>query len=589
MKPQKCLWAAIFSGLLLLRASAATLYVSLESTNPIPPYAGWSTAATNIQNAIDAAGTGDRILVDDGIYSTGGVTVSNMVVSNRVAVTKAVTVQSVNGPAVTVIDGGSVYSEFGGLRCVYLASGATLTGFSIIGGEVYESPGAGVWCESTSSTVSNCMIYSNRTDTASGSFYSRGAGANGGTLNNCTLTGNAAFGFGGGAAFSTLNNCILSNNFARWSSGGAESCTLNNCTLTGNHSGDTCGGAGGCTLNNCTLTSNSGFNVGGGAVGSTLTNCTLTGNDASQGGGAWYCTLNNCTLTGNSGLGGGAADCTLFNCTLTGNIGYSQGGGARGSTLYNCTLTSNSLSLFKDVSGGGGAEQCTLYNCVLTGNSAVFGGGAAASTLYNCTLAANSADVGGGVGQDQYGNLSILYNCILFYNSDTNTGNYDASSTLNYCCTTPLPPSGVGNITGTPLFVDTNGWSNLRLQPGSPCINAGNNNYVSTTTDLDGNPRILGGTVDMGAYEFWTPALLVERLIGLVNESGIRRQQPLLATLEAALASLQRGNAVAAANQLLAFQNKVRAQVGPTNPDLEEVLNVAAQQVIAAITPNSNP
>jgi hypothetical protein len=57
-----------------------------------------------------------------------------------------------------------------------------------------------------------------------------------------------------------------------------------------------------------------------------------------------------------------------------------------------------------------------------------------------------------------------------------------------------------------PTFVDTNGWSNLRLQANSPCINAGNNSFVTTTTDLDGNPRIAGGTVDIGAYEYQSPA-----------------------------------------------------------------------------------
>jgi hypothetical protein len=42
----------------------------------------------------------------------------------------------------------------------------------------------------------------------------------------------------------------------------------------------------------------------------------------------------------------------------------------------------------------------------------------------------------------------------------------------------------------------------LRLQATSPCVNTGNNGYAVGITDLDGRPRIVGGTVDMGAYEF---------------------------------------------------------------------------------------
>jgi hypothetical protein len=87
-------------------------------------------------------------------------------------------------------------------------------------------------------------------------------------------------------------------------------------------------------------------------------------------------------------------------------------------------------------------------------------------------------------------------------------GNYDSFSALNYCCTTPLPTNGLGNIANAPLFVDqANG--NLRLQSNSPCINAGNNAYVVGSTDLDGNPRIVGGTVDIGAYELQTPASVI--------------------------------------------------------------------------------
>jgi len=71
-----------------------------------------------------------------------------------------------------------------------------------------------------------------------------------------------------------------------------------------------------------------------------------------------------------------------------------------------------------------------------------------------------------------------------------------------------MPTNGVGNITNAPLFVNYAG-GNVRLQSNSPCINSGNNAYVVGSTDLDGNPRIAGGTVDMGAYEYQTPTSII--------------------------------------------------------------------------------
>jgi hypothetical protein len=58
--------------------------------------------------------------------------------------------------------------------------------------------------------------------------------------------------------------------------------------------------------------------------------------------------------------------------------------------------------------------------------------------------------------------------------------------------------------------------NDIRLQPDSPCIDAGNNNAIAalTASDLDGNPRFVDDPdtadtgfgdppiVDMGAYEF---------------------------------------------------------------------------------------
>lgn len=61
---------------------------------------------------------------------------------------------------------------------------------------------------------------------------------------------------------------------------------------------------------------------------------------------------------------------------------------------------------------------------------------------------------------------------------------------------------GPGNLFGLdPMFVDTAA-GDYRLQPCSPLVNAGTNTAVSPgDTDLDGRPRILGGTVDIGPYE----------------------------------------------------------------------------------------
>jgi hypothetical protein len=60
-----------------------------------------------------------------------------------------------------------------------------------------------------------------------------------------------------------------------------------------------------------------------------------------------------------------------------------------------------------------------------------------------------------------------------------------------------------GNLLGTdPLFVDPDRWD-LRLRTGSPALDAGVNSPPGGLgpCDLDGNPRIIDGTVDIGAYE----------------------------------------------------------------------------------------
>jgi hypothetical protein len=253
-----------------------THYVSLQSTNPTPPYTNWATAATNIQDAVILAATNDVVVVTNGVYP-GGVTVATPLV-----------LLSVNGPQFTVIDGG----DFN--QCIRLTDGASLTGFTVTNGHIRDDflPGAGIACGSRKAFITNCVIQDN--------WAVYGGGVSYGTLYNCVLNGNRATerwipggppgypvlypGEGAGAYYSTLYNCTLCSNSAVGGLGaGAFFCTLYNCTLR----------------NNQALMSDVG-GAGGGAYGGDLYNCTLTGNTAGAGGGVYNGAVYNSILFFNS-------------------------------------------------------------------------------------------------------------------------------------------------------------------------------------------------------------------------------------------------------------------------------------------------
>jgi hypothetical protein len=234
-----------------------------------------------------------------------------------------------------------------------------------------------------------------------------------------------------------------------------------------------------------------GFQIPGTTNGSTAVRCVALTNNARLVG---FTLMGGATPIGAEG--GGARgispfSCTLSNCVLTANAA-SLGGGAYGLTLDNCRLSTNAAT------SGGGANGCNLNNCELSYNSAVDGGGAyLCQSLAGCTIIANTASGSGGGASSSGANNTILY-----YNSAPTGSNYfNMIFNLNVCCTTPLPPTGSGNITNEPLCVDFAA-GNFRLQPDSPCLNGGLNGAAVGTLDLDGLPRIVDHRVDMGAYEF---------------------------------------------------------------------------------------
>ncbi len=416
------LLSVILIGFSLKSAATTTRYVDLNNSNPSPPFASWATAATNIQDAIDAAVAGDLVLVTNGIYATGGRRWFDSG-TNRVTLTNAVTLQSVNGPAFTWIVGNRIagvgLALTNAARCVYLGNNAVLSGFTLTNGE-------------------------------GGAFnYPAGGGVVGGTVTNCVLTGN--------------------------------------------------------------LATNS---AGGGAFRSTLIDCLIVGNSASSGGGACACALIRCTVVSNNAVNGGGVygggvygASSLANCVLAGNNASSSGGGALGGTLTACSISNNTAG------SGGGVNGSSLYNCLVAGNWAGSGGGSYGGTLTNCTVVLNVAtNSGGGI----YGNTGAwCYNSILYYNFAP-TGSNNIGTKFNYCCT--QPNFAGGGITNEPLFVDLVG-GDFQLQSNSPCINSGNNGYVNGSADLDGQPRIAGGTVDIGAYEYPTPTSAIS--YGWLQQYGL--------------------------------------------------------------------
>ena len=230
--------------------------------------------------------------------------------------------------------------------------------------------------------------------------------------------------------------------------------------------------------------------------------CTISGFTITRG-----CATNTYPYDRGGGITSAGYTPVVSECTLSSNRA-NYGGACAVVRLQNCVLSGNTA-----VHNGGACNHGLLRNCLLSDNSAGgFGGAVIYGTLENCTLMGNSAGDRGGAC---YG--GTLTNSIIHFNSATNQGDncYDQGSlSVSHSCTTP-DPGGTSNITGDPRFVNA-AVGNYRLSSGSPCINAGTNEaWMAGATDLDGNPRINGGTVDMGAYEFYDAAL-----VDITNPAG---------------------------------------------------------------------
>lgn len=193
----------------------------------------------------------------------------------------------------------------------------------------------------------------------------------------------------------------------------------------------------------------------------------------------------------------------LRNCILVGNVAAGHGGGAccleSSATFTNCVFNSNAAG---DCGGGLYHEQGSV-------------------SVTNCTFAANEGLWRGG-GVFNASGTAVVTNGILWGNGRMSGWMYDEVAQVGgdvkpvvaYCCIQGWSGSfgGEGSFGQDPRFADADGPDNvagtpdddLRVQAGSRCIEGGDRMAVppEVTTDQQGDPRIQGRTVDLGAYEF---------------------------------------------------------------------------------------
>lgn len=419
-------------------------YVVAGWTNPVSPYTNWLTAADNIQDAVDVAGADEVVLVSNGLYNTGGRAYGAYLSTNRVCITNAVTVISVNGPDVTRIEGAGTNGD-NAVRGVFLTGGGLLAGFTITNGHTrnsgdstYDRRGGGIFIESEGS-VSNCTILNNEADTFAGGVFLR----NGGALKDCLVQGNYAD--KGGGAYLYQGGQVV------------------DCAIVGNQSDDEGAGvriyATG-VVARTTIADNVTVGDGGGLM-------------LNSGGLIDSCRIERNVISGSVGVGGGlylVGGGMVVNSLIASNATPSSGGGVclqSGGEVINCTVVHN----LADSDGGGlGNDGGGIY--FLLGGTSIN-----SIVYYNTSWLGLTAD-----------NWKISTTGAFFYS-----------------CTTPKPTYGDNNTTNPPDFTAVG--SDYTLRYASPCIDKGQD-VAGVPVDLNGVVRPLDGDydgtnrLDMGAFEY---------------------------------------------------------------------------------------
>ncbi len=210
--------------------------------------------------------------------------------------------------------------------------------------------------------------------------------------------------------------------------------------------------------------------------------------------------LSNLNINGNTATYGGgmtnfSSSPVIFNVDISRNTANTGGG------MYNYNWSSDEA-------------KPILTNVTICGNTANNNGGgiynsSSSPTLTNVSISRNTANNNGG-GIDNNRSSPQIRNSIIWGNGIASITTYGGSPVYSYSLVEGITAEGVILSNINPFFENAEN-GDLRLQKNSSCINTGDNTLFDAgkvpdlsaiTTDLAGNPRIIDGKIDLGAYEF---------------------------------------------------------------------------------------
>ena len=466
-----------FAGLLgIVPVQAATIYVSTAG-NDGNNGRSWADAKKTVQAGLNTAAAGDQVWVAAGTYVENITLTAEVALYGGFAGTEADLVQRNWTVNVTVLDGnraGSVVTAPSDAT-----NAARIDGFTIRNGKA--TMGGGIYCDgSCAPTISNNTITENTGGSGGGIYCNVDSSP---TIASNILSANTAGQYGGAIYIYSTSVTITSNTIRdnKASSGGGIYCyriVFLQTPVTAN------------TIENNAVANNTASSDGGGIYiygdATRVKGNTISGNVGSTGGGIYSYYISNAWWMPDAGN-------IIENNTIVGNIASTGGG------IYSRKDPSATIIAANTISGNG--SYATGYY----DGSAIYCYDSS-PTIANNTLTNNM----GGIALDATSSPTIV-NTIVAYSSWGLSAPAATTATLRCNCIygnrlfnyagVPDPTGSNGNISVDPKLAASR-YHDLHIQPGSPCVDAGDDGAVQAgLTDLDGQPRVAGRQVDIGADE----------------------------------------------------------------------------------------